>query len=236
MAFLQQIWESWILRFWFCRGVAAAMALVAPIPTVTDLSRFQGLRALHALILSWRHVADEIGALVGKLPFVPSIPGDYVNAAIFGISVGLPFGLGSHQDFTNRDLKTYGGTEHSLSFKIYRFIVHSTGPFILGYGYLRFYAQGEWMATLSPVKFWFTVCFILMSYGFSFSFSWRHLLHAKKNIPAYFNGMYFVAAVILTIELMYLLKTPWFTDRVNSFTCRELKTSPEECGPAKVSQ
>ncbi len=69
MVEFEETWKSWFRRFWWLRGVTAALALTALAPTFIDLSRYEFLRAFHAVIVGWNLVTEKLGEIIGEIPF-----------------------------------------------------------------------------------------------------------------------------------------------------------------------
>ena len=88
-----EIWKSWIQRFWWLRGVAGAMTVAALVPSFVDLSRYEFLRAFHAIIVGWDLVAAELGRLIGRVPFFPNIDSDAVNTIVFVLAFVFPVSI-----------------------------------------------------------------------------------------------------------------------------------------------
>jgi hypothetical protein len=87
-----ETWKPWFERLWFLRGIAAAIALSLFASTFTDLSRFEFLRAVHALLLAWSDAAAWLGRLIGMAPWLPDLSGDVVAALVLAASLGAPIG------------------------------------------------------------------------------------------------------------------------------------------------
>jgi hypothetical protein len=87
-----ETWKPWVERFWFLRGIAAAIALSLFASTFTDPSRVEFLRPVHALLLAWSDAAAWLGRLIGMAPWLPDLSGDVVAALVLAASLGAPIG------------------------------------------------------------------------------------------------------------------------------------------------
>ena len=71
-------------------GVAGAASLTLFVTEITDLSRYEFLRAFHAIITTWSEFTNGIGQIIGLIPFVPIFPGWFVNAVIVSLALVRP--------------------------------------------------------------------------------------------------------------------------------------------------
>lgn len=74
----------------FLRGFFAAISLTTVVTSVIDISAYEFLRGLHAVIRSWEYVAHHIGIFFGIFPWVPELNIGQVNALIVIMSVVIP--------------------------------------------------------------------------------------------------------------------------------------------------
>ena len=86
----KEVWKAWIQRFWWLRGVVTAVTLAALVPNFVNLSRYEFLRAFHAVIVSWNVLTTKIGQLIGKIPYLPEISGEMVSTLAFTLSICVP--------------------------------------------------------------------------------------------------------------------------------------------------
>lgn len=82
--------KAWLTRFWFLRGVLAALVVLAPVAAALDISRYEFLRFTHAVFVGWDKIAGWLGGVIGLVPFIPHLSAIHVNALIFFLSVGAP--------------------------------------------------------------------------------------------------------------------------------------------------
>lgn len=83
-------WVKHLSKFWFIRGFLAALTITSLLPSVIDLSRYELLKAFHAVIVGWDLICEKLGGLIGFIPFVPNIHPDLINGAIFVSLIVLP--------------------------------------------------------------------------------------------------------------------------------------------------
>ncbi len=138
------IWQRWLERFWFLRGVAAAVALAALVPEITDLSRWEFLRAFEWLVTNWNAWAKEIGALIGNLPWMPRLSARAVNALMLCLCLFLPSAIGT---FVGSKDYTVGFSNLSLWGKLTGLFMALVGAFMVSQ------AIGE-LTGLSPANIW----------------------------------------------------------------------------------
>ncbi|MGJ8558980.1 MAG: hypothetical protein ACSHX3_01965 [Litorimonas sp.] len=71
-------------------GVLSAASLTVFVTEITDLSRYEFLRAFHAILTTWSEFTDGIGQVIGLIPFVPVFPGWFINAIIVSLALVRP--------------------------------------------------------------------------------------------------------------------------------------------------
>lgn len=71
-------------------GVLSAASLTVFVTEITDLSRYEFLRAFHAILTTWSEFTDGIGQIIGFIPFMPNLPGWFVNAVIVSLALVRP--------------------------------------------------------------------------------------------------------------------------------------------------
>ncbi len=210
-----EIWKELVKQFWFLRGIAAAITLAEVVPRITDLSRFEFLRAFHALLVGWREVAGWIGSALGKLPLIPHISADVVNGAVFTASVGVPAGfalirLGNSQSAVNR-LDEFGiprwslwGFGATVPFFLYGIYMTATVPGYLETWQGRAEEQGE---ILSLVEVSILSLFVLAAF-----------LCALITLKGYARGLIVFVSFVITLQLLYWINTPWLADFIRSIS------------------
>jgi hypothetical protein len=79
----------------FARGFIGALSAITLLADVVGLESYEAARAIHTLVVGWSVVADQIGALVGQLPFIPDLSAATVNTIVFMGTVTIPalFGI-----------------------------------------------------------------------------------------------------------------------------------------------
>lgn len=70
------------------------MAFAALVPKFFDISRFEFLRAIHALIVGWNSLMGIVGEWVGKLISLPAISAETINTIVFVSTISVPYAVG----------------------------------------------------------------------------------------------------------------------------------------------
>jgi len=202
-------WKRWVEAFWFLRGIAAAMTLAVLIPKFTDLSRFEFLRAFHALVVRWNDFAAWIGGLIGMIPFLPELDAEVVNCIIFCVSVGLPSGIAFAIRISQRR-EAYSPWQlyASLSVLIYPLAAALIYYLVVDFSWFRF--SGFLDAVLLGGIISFAIMFGL----------------ALVTLNGYAKGLFLVVTFILTMQVLYWLNTPWLSDQINAAVESALRASP----------
>ena len=207
-------WKDWVRRFWWLRGVAAAITLAAIAPNYLNLSRYEFLRALHAIIVGWNMVAEILGDFIGKILFLPELSAATVNTAIFTLSVVIPtFIAVTKVHYVSDRLLEYipiSPQSHEAN-SIALAIVVVLMPF--------FYYE---MATkgYSTDLYW-TIILIIATPLF--------LILPVIVLPGFGRGVLFFLSFIVTVEVLYILQAPWLAEHINTLACDALSVPPEDC-------
>lgn len=211
MADLEETWKAWIRRFWWLRGVTTALALTALVPTFIDLSRYEFLRAFHAVIVGWNLVTEKLGEIIGEIPFIPQISGEVVSTLIFIISIGLPIFIAVMKDL----IIDYYVDKYGIYY-ILRLIIVSGAPFVITLSY-----YGTLVGFYDTPEIFILLAALLLS-----------LLMTILALPGYGKGLLFVASFIIAMEVLYVLKTPLLAEQISQFVCEALEAPPENCLPS----
>jgi hypothetical protein len=197
-------WSGWVERFWFVRGVAAAVLLVGLVPEFTSLTRFEFLKGAYALVVGWRHVAAWVGSLIGLLPVIPELDPETVGALLFTASVGAPSCYYMWQ--SRWPQRALGMSHQSL-----------LPPLLLAWHFLIY----RDLAKADPAEWdWNTgETFLLFLFLASFAVTvWK--------LPGYGRGVVVVLSFIVTLQLLYWLNTPWFADTISSLADGATERAP----------
>lgn len=223
-------WDGWVERFWFLRGVAAALVLLQLIPEFIDLSRWELLRAFHAMLIGWNRVASAIGDLLELLPFVVEVEAKWVNFALFAGAVSFPvamlaanIGLRAISSFWNgaQSLQEFAPVAvWTFVASIILFLVPTIpygiavgigGLDLLAHFFVVPVSRGEYFSgwhIVLPIVFW---------------------LVALQQFRGYRRGIVLVATFALTLELLYLVNAPFVSEAIRDWTSHAL--SPEAALP-----
>ncbi|MEL7279097.1 MAG: hypothetical protein AAFY35_04205 [Pseudomonadota bacterium] len=72
------------------RGVIAAFSILGFVPQFFPLDQLDILKTVHATITNWNHLAELVGELFGKIPYVPELSAYQVNTIILVTTVHIP--------------------------------------------------------------------------------------------------------------------------------------------------
>lgn len=91
---------KWGWGFWYLRGFSTALALASLFEYSFDLSRFEALRAIRAIILSWNQFVHLLTKLISQIPGFPNLPILFLNATLLVTSLapGLAFAYRSYRE------------------------------------------------------------------------------------------------------------------------------------------
>jgi len=227
-----KIWAKWVERFWFLRGVGAALAVAALVPQVTDLSRWEFLRAFEALIFGWNNVAEWIGALVGRLPLLPTLSASTVNAIVITSSLIIPGAFALYK------------MEVMISDDWWFFVILTLGGAVALIRWLALSMPTDLMSLVSmAVVFWILLgsvfiffpksnlarpwsigvlagfCVVgLVALSIGMPGYWAPmvagvgLLAAAANLRGYWRGVVFVMTFVAMMQILYWLNTPGLSD------------------------
>jgi hypothetical protein len=210
---LKETWKYLVGRFWWLRGAAAALTLTALVPEFVNLSRYEFLRALHAVIVGWHVVAEKLSYLIGQIPYLPRISADVVSTIIFSATVCIPL-IFAH---LKSDIQHH---RQILTITVFRVILYSI---LIPYIYYAIITDGASSLFSSETM----RIFGLVVFGLGVLVS---VYFAAMVLPGFWRGLVYVGSFIVAFEILYLLQTPWITEQVNEFVC---EVSPENCLPIK---
>lgn len=199
---LPEAWAEWTKRFWWLRGVASAFAVTAIAVQGLSWDQFKFLRAVHALLAGWNHVAGVVGAYVGQLLRLPDISAAGVNALIITVSVVIPSEL------------AYYHRDQSLSFRL-RWLAHFIAFTVLSFTFM------VWIFHTNK-HMWLALVIILCGGFIQYQAIFR-------RFPSYGRGFFSVLTFFAALEVLYLLHLPIVRESVDRFSCQMLEIPPEEC-------
>ncbi len=231
-------WAAWFEkhknRFWFLRGATFALMLMTLVPEFVNLSRFDFLRAFHALILSWNGVAELIGLCFGWLPFVPDIPYWLINTftimliIVFPALIQAPGASAFHYAFEITFLRNRNGEEvivnalntkaenEVMQFKFYKliefFMLFLLVSEVFSPNHSTFYFRNvKSFGAFSHIVYIST--FFFLGLGILSLF----LLFLTKT-PSFKNGLLFVIGIVAIMELSYMIGLPIVGDWITAWT------------------
>jgi hypothetical protein len=244
--------SRWLERFWFLRGVAAALAVVQLVPVFVDLSAYEFLRAFHALIVGWNLFAAWVGSLIGTLPFIPDLEPVVVNALLFAGSIGVPSAFAFAGGFEERRRSRLSWTPSWLDrpmaasafvsmvvVSYLAFVWAITGEDPFGVSPLADAASIDGKYNVGDLELLFgdldSLTGVLSQFSIIFLILTNFCL-ALWKLKGYARGLIFIAVFILTMQALYWINAPWIADRINDLAnsvLSESSASPSE--PAAIS-
>lgn len=223
-----EFWKKYVVAFWWLRGAAAAVVIASLVEKITDFSRFEFLRAIHAAIVGWETLARIVGKLIGEIPYIPELSPNVVNALLFVSSVGIPSAFAGfkyitddydEKEFIKYVFSIFWGISLSLllvyiSFEAFKNLSLS----MEGEGVVGWYRVNKWQCIR---------CVFGISFGFLFIF--MMFLRSFLYLPGFSRGVVHVCVFLITVEVLYLLEVPWVHEQINGFACDVLADGYEGC-------
>lgn len=225
-------WKRWLGTFWFLRGVLAAITIANLVPSFLPISRWELLRAFHALFVGWNEVAAYLGTLIGTLPLIPRVPAGILNALLFASSVGIPAGMGGFLSMRSSAVRIPAGMGGFL--EMWRwFLGHLKWTTIVVMPLLFF---GTYLLFLDPLFAQFfpwppTWFFRLVSLSwirwlllFTLAF---YVYVALVNIRGFARGVVLLTTTVVTLQIMYYLNVPGVGKWINDTSAAAIQRSPQ---------
>ena len=210
-------------RFWWWRGIAAALSITGVIPNYTPLERLEFLRVFHAIIVGWDDVAEFFGMVIGKVLHIPDIPADMVSAFIFSLVVLPPVSayLWGRIDQEVTFPKSFEGN-------IFAEIIHkSLFPRTRNYFHkavLVFLLLSYPTLTVTVMSFDLELGRPVSAFLILFSLIGACLfVVACVKIKQFGRGIVFFLSLTLSLEVLYYLNLPVVSDSIYDFTCKVLE-------------
>mgnify|MGYP001286133711 CR=1 FL=1 len=222
-------WTSIWRRFWFLRGVVAAITIAALVPELTDLSRYEWLRAFHAFVVGWNLVASHIGKLLDWIPLLPELSAAEVNALLLLAAFGIPSSIAMYRRITE-----YRG-ERGHPFRA--FLISVAYLFAPSFVYLFLAIPEHPIVTFMQREAIYLVGFLpeswvsreitmlspLLVFGV---ISVAGFVVALFRLPGLARGFVYVISFLLILELLYWANTPFLTEIVSGFADSVLGPQP----------
>lgn len=210
-------WKAWVARFWWLRGVAAAIAVAGLVPEYMDLSRFEFLRAFHAFVVSWNDFMGNVGRVVGEFLSIPSIPALYLNGLVLFFSISVPLLFACNRSFSIKKKEKPETSElGELTFEMNRVCQLQ----------MIFYAVP--ILLFSPIEHaYLSSVFVLLIELFFVAVCVFYFGLALVLLKGFGRGLFTVTSFVIALEVMYLLNVGGGI--VNAWACETLEISKEEC-------
>ena len=231
MAELGDKWKAWVERFWWLRGAAAAMSVIAIVPSFLDLSRYEFLRMFHALIVGWNRVMEVVGLWIGKIPFMPTIPGSVMNTGVFFSSLIAPLiyarfvrqrkiiSLIKEYNSKHGETRNFRREARVSDVAFIFFVIAVTGFYwmLISGNYPRI--ESRWIQIVSALLVFNAVVFAFLFVTSAFV--------VAEELKGFARGIVYLISFFVVMEVMYLLNL--FGGSLNSFACQILEIPESKC-------
>ena len=180
-------------------GVFGATGLIGLLTTYVGVEFEHSIKAIYSLITFWNQTLDELGAFLGRLPFIPKLKSPFFNSMLVFINIVMPVFIRWSEIFITKP--SDNRISKLLSTKVYRSLAIVAILFYL----LLFHnlLSGEF-----PNK--------LELYGGVFSLIVFFILFIVLCLKdrTYRNGVIIVLVFCLTIQILYWSSQPDVKDWV----------------------
>ncbi|WPZ24046.1 hypothetical protein UM399_07510 [Sulfitobacter pontiacus] len=197
---------AWVNSFWFVRGLLGCVLFVSLLETFVDIGRWEIIRALYAITVSWNRLAELIGGLIGEIPYLIVLPGEIVTLTSLA-TLSLPGLLGEEKILNDREYETGDRIE---TFVFYCAIFIS---YLIVSAFLVLLFGGNSYAFLIVC----IVCFFMFIRGLQVKKPFRH-------------GAQTAFGFVAGIQVLYLLGHPATAEWIKDQTCFTLEQSYSDCG------
>ena len=203
----QKIWD-----IHFVRGALAAISLTSGVEALTDLSKFQFLKAIHALLANWNSLLLAISSWLENLPFIPEVNALYLNFITFYLVFGSPITF----DFWKHE-------ESQSNKKLVRYFLQcrdAIGVFLVSA--LVFFGLVISINASFENRWGITTLFAAILLMLFFLLAFRNSI---RHRPSLLNGMLFTIGFLITLETLYQLNTPFLSEIVDKMNNKLLPVS-----------
>jgi hypothetical protein len=214
--------------FWFLRGAFAAWLIVSLIPQfIPDLSKWEVLRAFHALVIEWRAALDWVASYLPKFEWYQP-DGAFVFGAGVGLAIGLPAGLAFY-NFENRRFRDRLISRNVFSrvfthITLYSSVVTSVvlaATFAAVVYDPKITQQVADAASIDWVNY--LVFSMLAFYVAGLLVFW---VRSFFVLDGYFRGFIYVVGFLIAVETLYLMHTPGLSEWVNTRVAEVIGPDP----------
>ncbi len=195
--------SRWLQSLWYLRGTFSAIALAGMVPNFVDMSRYEFLRLVHALIVGW-NIASEVAAkFLSSVMNLPEFRSATINGAILIFTTVAP---GIFAIFHNQ-LKDAGRPRSKiqiLAAGIMGAVIIVLLLVLMSYETEYYYDDRYDYTSDFSLLFALMVCF-----AFAISFSY---------FVEYRHGVIHLAMFVITLQILYYLSLPGLVGILESFS------------------
>ncbi|WP_223478118.1 hypothetical protein [Oricola indica] len=238
---LAEFVRPWIQRFWWVRGIVAALCVITLASKIFDLPSNEVLAVIHAAIYSWEKATAWIaGILPNFFPFNLVGPVE-ARAILFAVSLA-PVGIAGNLYYwwwlpekieKSPHIAYYAGKYSGAEFLYNKF-----GPKITYYFGRSLEIIG---VTISVVSGFFLYYYIVLLYYRDNKIAYGLLVAGVLYIAIAFiliqpirRGFILVLSFLLTVEVLYIARTPGVTDAIRAFACEFHGGAHAICAPPEM--
>jgi len=242
--------KAWINRLWWIRGGVAAISVASIVPEVTDLSRYEFLRAMYAIVIKWGSWTRSIADLVA--PYIPVFDIDYLDISsfiiwsCFGVSyvyMGVSV-FSKETEWQKLSFSEYTTNEDSIVEKFHKFYEYYFTKYIailflfsviVGFLALQMFVE-QTVLILRNYYFLFSIfdntdsviAIIFYALVVYCNMKWI-FIPTLRYIPALRKGIIHMVVFWGVLQGLYYLEVPVFADWVNYTTCSVMEAGEADC-------
>lgn len=214
--FFENLWPKSPTWLWFVRGVAFAISISALVVGFVEWN-VKWFPAFHAMLISWNDAMAWVGEVIGKIPFIPTVPSYVCNAFVLFFSVAIPAAIYYIKNLAGTFYfrkKAYSTDEYFVAAKDAITVSMTTMmPFLV----MRDFVVGSPTAddkftnTMNNITITLFIIYIL----------WKAYIPFLRSTPVFLYGIAFTFGFVCFMETFYWLNTPLVSDWIESTVCEE---------------
>lgn len=236
---LLELLKNLTQRFVWIRGSVTAVAVLALLSNLLDLTQYELLSAFNAVILSWKIVANQISSLLPSIwPFTLISP-LLVQATIFSASISSTLLYAT----SNIDYDRIENISRYSPLYIFQYITIKTG--IVDFFMKRPNTYRVIKFSLPLLFFVLFLMLYILVYISDFNDIYKLLplliciallFYIATVISRSFrNGVYTVIAFIFTLEALYVLQAPFVSEAIRNYNCEYYGIESASCDAEHTS-